>query len=71
MGFIPIIGPIAAIALPLAWTAIFDPDTFVDELIGIVPSMVLSDMAIDETKENGSSMKSNLPGNWRGSRGLL
>lgn len=47
------------------------PDAFMDELIGLVPGIALSDMVIDKINKNVSSMKGSLPGNWRDPRGFL
>lgn len=68
VGFIPGIGPIAAIAFPLAWTAIADPDSFVDTLRNMCPGADLQLKVVELLSSIGDSSSKNvqkyLPEGW-------
>ncbi|KAF3026760.1 hypothetical protein E8E14_014836 [Neopestalotiopsis sp. 37M] len=68
VGFIPGIGPIAAIAFPLAWTAIADPDNFVDTLRNVCPGVDLQLKVVELLSSIGDSSSKNvqkyLPEGW-------
>ncbi|KAL9038035.1 MAG: hypothetical protein Q9214_005443, partial [Letrouitia sp. 1 TL-2023] len=59
LGMIPVFGPILAVAFPVAWTLIVDPDAAFDELKNLMPGIDFADRVIrqrilksvDETKE--------------------
>ena len=59
LGMIPVVGPILAVAFPVAWMLIVDPEAAFDELRNLMPGIDFADRVIrqrilnsvDETKE--------------------
>lgn len=72
IGFVPGIGPICAIAFPLVWTAIRDPDMFFEELKSLVPELNLAAQLVkgvqmtveDALRASIEEMKQYLPDGW-------
>ncbi|KAE8370897.1 hypothetical protein BDV27DRAFT_789 [Aspergillus caelatus] len=64
VGFIPGIGPIAAIAFPLIWTAIADPDSFVDTWRNLCPGVDLQLKLLEAIKDSAKETREYLPEGW-------
>ncbi|GAB1198409.1 hypothetical protein APSETT444_007728 [Aspergillus pseudonomiae] len=64
VGFIPGIGPIAAIAFPLIWTAIADPDSFVDTWRNLCPGVDLQLKLLEAIKDSAKETREYLPDGW-------
>jgi len=58
IGFVPGIGPILAVAFPLAWTALTDPDSFVSTLKDLCPGIDLADHVVQEILKSAREAKS-------------
>ncbi|KAJ5728917.1 uncharacterized protein N7483_003425 [Penicillium malachiteum] len=65
IGFIPVIGPVAAVAFPLAFTAITDPASFNATLKSILPQTELVDHVSFRVAKSVKEQKSYLSDNWR------
>ncbi|KAL4867845.1 hypothetical protein BDV12DRAFT_197855 [Aspergillus spectabilis] len=64
VGFIPVIGPVAAVSFPLTWTAIVEPEKLVCTLRELVPMTDLVLKISEEISENSKSQKRYLPREW-------
>ncbi|OGM47919.1 hypothetical protein ABOM_002695 [Aspergillus bombycis] len=64
VGFIPGVGPIAAIAFPLIWTAIADPDSFVDTWRNLCPGVDLQLKLLEAIKDSAKETREYLPDGW-------
>ncbi|KAJ5782507.1 hypothetical protein N7457_004281 [Penicillium paradoxum] len=64
VGFVPFIGPLAAVAFPLAWTAIADPESFEDTLRTMVPNADLAMRIRDEIQKSAKEQQSYVPKEW-------
>ena len=64
VGFIPGVGPIAAIAFPLIWTAIADPDSFVDTWRNLCPGVDLQLKLLEAIKDSAKETQKYLPEGW-------
>ncbi|KAF7594180.1 hypothetical protein BBP40_010029 [Aspergillus hancockii] len=64
VGFIPGIGPIAAIAFPLVWTAIADPDSFIDTWRNLCPGVDLQLKLLEAIKDSAKETREYLPDGW-------
>lgn len=75
VGFVPFIGPLAAVAFPLAWTAIADPESFEGTLRAMVPAADIAMHIRDEIQKSSKEQQSYLPKEWakasKGIAGLL
>jgi len=58
VGFVPLVGPLLAIAFPLAWTAIVNPDDFMTELRNLAPGVDLTLRVIEEIKSSAANTRS-------------
>ncbi|KNG88045.1 hypothetical protein ANOM_004085 [Aspergillus nomiae NRRL 13137] len=56
VGFIPGIGSIAAIAFPLAWVAMDDPDSFVETLRNLIPGIDLELKIIEAIRDSAKDV---------------
>ncbi|KAJ5717093.1 hypothetical protein N7488_002739 [Penicillium malachiteum] len=65
LGFIPVIGPIAAVAFPLAFTAIADPANFHSTLRGVLPQTKLIEHIIYQVTKSTNDQKGYLSDSWR------
>ncbi|KAJ5727754.1 hypothetical protein N7493_005574 [Penicillium malachiteum] len=65
LGFIPVIGPIAAVAFPLAFTAIADPANFHSTLRGVLPQAELIEHIIYQITKSTNDQKGYLSDSWR------
>ncbi|KAE8353395.1 hypothetical protein BDV28DRAFT_164978 [Aspergillus coremiiformis] len=64
VGFIPGIGPLAAIAFPLVWTAIADPDSFIDTWRNLCPGVDLQLKLLEAIKDSAKQTREYLPDGW-------
>ncbi|CAI7590405.1 unnamed protein product [Penicillium bialowiezense] len=64
-GFIPIIGPIAAVAFPLAFTAITDPASFEATLRSTIPQVDLAKHIEHQLQKSTQDQRSFLSDSWR------
>lgn len=64
LGAIPVVGPILAIAFPLGWTAITDPDGFDDELRNLMPGFDLTARIAEKIRESIKEQRKCLPDGW-------
>ncbi|KAE8136538.1 hypothetical protein BDV38DRAFT_283753 [Aspergillus pseudotamarii] len=64
IGFIPVIGPLAAVCFPLAWTAIADPASFENTLRSLIPIADLAFYVSEEIKKSAKEQKVYLPEGW-------
>lgn len=65
VGFIPVIGPIAAVAFPLAFTAITEPAKFESTLRSTLPQFDLAKHIEHQLKKTTSDQRSYLPDSWK------
>jgi hypothetical protein len=71
VGFVPFIGPLAAVAFPLAWSAIADPDSFEDTLRGL---HIAADLVIhirEEIERSAHEQRKFIPVEWVGKSGVV
>lgn len=65
VGLIPVIGPFLAVAFPIAWTLLSDPDSAFEELKNLVPGIDLADRIIRERiLKSAEECKKYLPQGW-------
>lgn len=65
IGMIPVCGPILAIAFPVAWTLIRDPESAFDELKDLIPTIDLADRIIREhILKSVNETRQYLPSGW-------
>jgi hypothetical protein len=64
LGLIPVVGPILAVAFPLGWTALTDPDSFFDQLKTLVPAVDLTDQLVKQIKKDIEETKALIPSGW-------
>ncbi|KAL4962723.1 uncharacterized protein BDV14DRAFT_210367 [Aspergillus stella-maris] len=67
VGFIPIVGPLAAVYFPLAWTAIADTGAFEATLRELIPVADLAMKVAEEVKKGTEDQVLYLPKEWSGS----
>ncbi|KAJ6013708.1 hypothetical protein N7540_008299 [Penicillium herquei] len=65
LGFVPAIGPIAAVAFPLAFTAIADPANFHSTLRSVLLQAELIDHIIHQVTKSTNDQKGYLSDSWR------
>ena len=64
VGFLPGVGSITAIAFPLAWVAIADPDSFVETLRNLLPGIDLELKIIEAIQDSTKESREYLPDGW-------
>ncbi|KAI4281611.1 MAG: hypothetical protein L6R38_003552 [Xanthoria sp. 2 TBL-2021] len=64
IGLIPVVGPLLAIAFPLGWTAITDPDAFLDEMRNLMPGFDLTARMAEKIRESIKEQRKCLPNGW-------
>ncbi|PYI00109.1 hypothetical protein BO71DRAFT_404826 [Aspergillus ellipticus CBS 707.79] len=64
VGFLPVIGPIAAVCFPLAWTAIADPGSFDSTLKELIPVADLAMRIAEEIQKSAEEQVPYLPKEW-------
>lgn len=65
VGMIPVVGPMLAIAFPVAWTLIRDPESAFDELKDLIPTIDLADRIIREhILKSVNETRQYLPSGW-------
>ncbi|PLB53834.1 hypothetical protein P170DRAFT_504745 [Aspergillus steynii IBT 23096] len=64
VGFIPVVGPIAAVAFPLAWTAVADPEAFEKTMRELIPIADLAAKVVEEINKSAKEQEQYLPKGW-------
>ncbi|KAI9043687.1 uncharacterized protein KD926_003037 [Aspergillus affinis] len=66
VGFIPVIGPLAAVCFPLTWTAIADPSNFEHTLRELAPVVDLAMQVAAEVQKSAQEQVLYMPKGWAG-----
>ncbi|PWY90987.1 hypothetical protein BO70DRAFT_410606 [Aspergillus heteromorphus CBS 117.55] len=69
VGFIPVIGPLAAVCFPLAWTAVTNPENFESTLKWVIPVADLAMHVSEEVRKSAKEQEKYLPTGWTGNPG--
>ncbi|KZF20251.1 hypothetical protein L228DRAFT_249930 [Xylona heveae TC161] len=64
IGFIPIVGPVLSVSFSFAWTALTDPDSFLDAIRNEYPALDLTLYIIERIKNDAAATAAYLPPGW-------
>ena len=64
VGFVPLIGTLLQVGFALGWTALIDPDRFMDVLQEEVPGLVFTIRIVDLIKEDIEKTREYMPAGW-------